>query len=83
MASFDEEKTANKRLLWLIQTVCPNHKTLRTGKQGARSAEVGASAAGLKNQLQNSNSNPEQSYFDAKGMFFYGPLDMDVLVLAN
>ena len=48
MASFDEEKTTNKRLLWLIQTVCPNHMTLRTGKQGARFAESGASAAGLK-----------------------------------
>ena len=37
VVSIDEEKTINERLLWLIQTVCPNHITLCTGKQ-----EVGA-----------------------------------------
>ena len=26
----------------LIQAICPNHITLRVGKQGVRSAEVGA-----------------------------------------
>ena len=42
VVSINEKKTANKRLLWLIQTICPNNTTLNAGKQMVPSAEVGA-----------------------------------------
>ena len=42
--SIKEKKKVNKRLPWLIQTICPNCIALCLGKQGAHSAEVRALA---------------------------------------
>ena len=39
--STEEVKVANERLIWQIQTLCPNHITLCVGKQGARSEVEG------------------------------------------